>query len=132
MNIRTATAHDVVLLRRINPQVFGRPVERAEIERYIHESTHIYVASDVHHALCGGIIVKRGDVLWLAAWPQNTGIGSKLLEHAERQMRLGGHLEVRLLSTPQAIRFYQRHGYEIRKGPNRYGDVLMIKMLNRV
>ena len=52
------------------------------------------------------------EVLWVAGHLRGQGHGSRLLREAEGYARERGGVAVHLEGAPDALRFYERHGYE--------------------
>lgn len=68
--------------------------------------------------------------LWVRGDSRRTGIGAKLLAHAEREIRSRGHDVIRLRvvkSNTRAVQFYQRRGWTInREFPHeKFGHVML-------
>ena len=56
--------------------------------------------------------------LWIRHDRRRTGIGGKLLAHAEREIRSRGHrtLHLRVVKTnTRAVEFYQAHGWKVHR-----------------
>jgi GNAT superfamily N-acetyltransferase len=56
--------------------------------------------------------------LWVRRESRRTGIGGKLLTHAESEVRSRGHNTLRLRvvkSNTRAVEFYQRHGWRVQR-----------------
>ena len=56
--------------------------------------------------------------LWVRCDSRRSGIGGKLLTHAEREIRSRGHQTPRLRvvkSNTRAVEFYQRHGWRVQR-----------------
>ncbi len=56
--------------------------------------------------------------LWVRSDSRRTGIGAKLLAHAEREIRSRGHETFRLRvvkSNTQAVQFYQSQGWRVQR-----------------
>jgi ribosomal protein S18 acetylase RimI-like enzyme len=56
--------------------------------------------------------------LWVRSESRKTGVGGKLLAHAEREIRDRGHDAIRLRvvkSNTQAVDFYQHHGWRVHR-----------------
>jgi ribosomal protein S18 acetylase RimI-like enzyme len=56
--------------------------------------------------------------LWVRRESRGTGVGGKLLAHAEREIRDRGHDTIRLRvvkSNTRAVGFYEHHGWRVRR-----------------
>lgn len=56
--------------------------------------------------------------LWVRRETRGTGVGGKLLAHAEREIRDRGHDTIRLRvvkSNTRAVNFYQHYGWRVRR-----------------
>lgn len=72
------------------------------------------------------------DDLWVRRDSRRTGIGGKLLAHAEGEIRERGHDTMRLRvvkSNTRAVEFYQHHGWKVhREFPHEKFDHMMLEM----
>jgi GNAT superfamily N-acetyltransferase len=75
-------------------------------------------ARDARGRLLGGLILQSYwqesyiELLWVAAPGRRTGLGSKLIQEAERQARRRGSRLIHLNTYSfQAPGFYEKHGY---------------------
>lgn len=70
--------------------------------------------------------------LWVRSDRRRTGIGGKLLAHAEREIRGRGHHTLRLRvvkSNTRAVEFYQNHGWSVhREFPHEKFGHMMLEM----
>jgi ribosomal protein S18 acetylase RimI-like enzyme len=73
--------------------------------------------------------------LWVRRESRRTGIGGKLLTHAESEVRSRGHNTLRLRvvkSNTRAVEFYQRHGWRVqREFPHEKFGHTMFEMTKR-
>jgi ribosomal protein S18 acetylase RimI-like enzyme len=71
--------------------------------------------------------------LWVRSDSRRTGIGTKLLAHAEREIRSRGHDIFRLRvvkSNPRAVQFYQSQGWRVhREFPHEKFGHAMLEMI---
>ena len=74
---------------------------------------------DARGRLLGGLIMQSHwlesyiELLWLSARARSAGIGSQLIEEAERRARRRGSLLIHLNTYSfQAPGFYEKHGYQ--------------------
>lgn len=71
--------------------------------------------------------------LWVRADSRRTGIGAKLLAHAEGEIRSGGHDVIRLRvvkSNTRAVHFYQSRGWSVnREFPHEKFGHVMLEMI---
>ena len=76
------------------------------------EQHEVWVADHVNAAV-GWVEINRDRVEGMYVRPDlaKCGIGSALLQHAERLIRSAGHSGVALDASPNAEQFYFRHGY---------------------
>lgn len=70
--------------------------------------------------------------LWVRRENRASGVGVKLLAHAEREIRDRGHDTIRLRvvkSNTRAVDFYQHHGWRVRRQfPHEKFDHMMLEM----
>lgn len=67
-----------------------------------------------------GVVMTRDEWvsdLWVRCDRRRTGIGGKLLAHAEHEIRSRGYhtLRLRVKSNTQAVEFYQSHGWRVHR-----------------
>ena len=71
--------------------------------------------------------------LWIRGDSRRTGIGAKLLAHAEREIRSRGHNVMRLRvvkSNTRAVHFYQSQGWRVnREFPHEKFGHMMLEMI---
>lgn len=71
--------------------------------------------------------------LWVRRDSRRTGIGAKLLAHAEREIRSRGHATFRLRvvkSNTRAVRFYESQGWKVhREFPHEKFEHPMLEMI---
>lgn len=76
--------------------------------------TEIFVARDNYEMVMGFCALKGNEITAIFVDPACThqGIGTQLLQHAERYARKMGRSSIRLLSTLNSVSFYNKCGYD--------------------
>lgn len=141
--IRDFQAEDFETLWRMDQECFapGISYSRPELKAYIrHHGSFTLVASNSEKSGIGGFIVAHGGptghIITIDVIPsaRRSGVGSLLLQAAERKLQAAGSRAVGLetaVDNIAALSFYKRHGYSvIRTWPHYYSngvDALVLK-----
>ena len=115
--IRTATTEDIESIRRIYISVVGSQANQNESqwEQLIRARGLLVAETNGRTVGFGGIDVNAAEqVKWLYLLPQfqGAGVGSEILRQLETIGWKVGLSSLRLHSAPEAVEFYQRHGYK--------------------
>jgi predicted N-acetyltransferase YhbS len=133
MTIRTATLQDVAAIARLSDEL-GYPCDPASMEARVRKVTSqkhhlLLVAQNDRAEVCGWLHAYGADSiesgfrmeiagLVVAQAAQRSGVGSRLVEAAERWAREIGaeFVSVRSnISREESHPFYRKHGYELKK-----------------
>ncbi len=113
--LRRATSEDNEPIQRVYSYIVGPPTGQERTWSRLIQDGCLFVAEvDEQVVGFGGIDIEAVEPLkWLYVLPeyQSAGIGSKLLKELEDAGWSRGLSAIRLHAAPNAVDFYQRHGY---------------------
>jgi GNAT superfamily N-acetyltransferase len=116
VHLRRATAEDSESLQRVYAYVVGPPAGQERTWTRLIQQQWIVVAEvDAQVVGFGGIDLEAVEQLkWLYLLPeyQGRGLGSRILSQLEEIGWTHGLGAIRLHAAPDAVEFYQKHGYQ--------------------
>jgi N-acetylglutamate synthase len=108
----------------------GRSDEPAEIQKKLERDPDLFLLAEVEDQIVGSVIGgfdgRRGLIYHLAVasvW-RRQGIGSRLMSEVEARLQSKGCLRcflLVLLDNPEAMHYYETHGWEHMSGVKLYG-----------
>ena len=89
-------------------------------ENYVEAMTikgQTFLVAETGNKICGFCSCKDDEIIGLYVDPETgrSGIGSLLLEHAEKAIEKKGHRSIRIDAALSALDFYMYHGYSIQQ-----------------